>query len=58
MHHTMMLRILERMTADQIAGRIMDERLPQSERDAAFAEFKRRGLMPKTRPHQRAWNRA
>lgn len=58
MHVTMMLRILDRMTDDQIAARVMDASLPQSDRDQAMAEFTRRGLMPKRKaPRQRAWNR-
>lgn len=59
MHVTMQLRILERMTDDQIAERVQDAALPQSEREMAYAEFKRRGLLPPRRkPRQRAWNRA
>ncbi len=59
MHITMQLRILERMTGDQLAERVLDERLPQADRDQAMAMIERRGLMPKRRkPRQRAWNRA
>lgn len=50
---------LNRLTDDQVAARVMDESLPQAERDQAYAEFKRRGLMPnRRRPRQRSWNRA
>ncbi len=59
MHVTMQLRILERMTGDQLAERVLDERLPQADRDQAMAMIERRGLIPQRRkPRQRAWNRA
>ncbi len=59
MHITMQLRILERMTGDQLAERVLDEHLPQADRDQAMATIERRGLIPKRRkPRQRAWNRA
>jgi len=59
MHITMMLRVLNRMTDEQVAARILDENLPQADRNQAMEEFKRRGLIPKRpRPRQRAWNRA
>ncbi len=59
MHVTMQLRILERMTGDQLAERVLDEHLPQADRDQAMAAIERRGLIPKRRkPRQRAWNRA
>lgn len=50
---------LQTLTDDEIAGRVMDESLPQSAREAAMVEFKRRGLLRKRRaPRQRNWNRA
>ncbi len=59
MHVTMMLRILDRMTDDEIAGRVMDEKLPESDREQALAVLERRGRLPnRRRPRQRAWNRA
>lgn len=59
MHTTMMIRVLERMTDDQVAERVTNESLPQSDREQAYAEFKRRGLLrPRRQPRQRTWNRA
>ena len=59
MHVTMMLRILDRMEPEQLAARVMDENLPESDREQALALLDRRGLLPRRRrPRQRAWNRA
>lgn len=51
--------VLEPLSDDDIAARVMNESLPQADREAAYAEFERRGLLRKRRqPRQRAWNRA
>jgi hypothetical protein len=50
---------LSKLSNDEIAVRVQNEKLSQEERTAAYDEFKRRGLLrPRRRPKQRAWNRA
>jgi hypothetical protein len=59
MHDTMMHRILERLTAHQLAERVQNTSLPQADRTAAWEMFKKRfPSKQRHKPRQRAWNRA
>jgi hypothetical protein len=58
MHDTMMHRLLDRMTGDQLAERVQNSALSQADRNAAWEMFKRKFSVPRRKPRQRAWNRA